>query len=99
MGVAVEIARGAEQRPKVLARARFAGFGVLLGFGRVEEKEDSRALAIKRIGLDTVVFVDRPHIKIAFENAVARLAVEGPNTLRLLSLAVREHDKRPGRAG
>src|SRR5205823_3760309 len=82
-----------------LAGARLAGFGVLLGFGGVEEKENARAFAVERIGLGAVVFVNWPHIKIAFENAVARLAEEGPNPLRLFSLAMGEHDEWPGRAG
>ena len=93
----VEFLPRGEDGPQVGAGLGFAGHGVFLGEVAVEEDQEAGALAVERLGLGAVVFVERPEDEVAGENGVGGVAVEGPDAVHVLALAACEGDERPGR--
>src|SRR6185295_9082318 len=78
--VAAEILPPREQRPGIAPQFFHAGLSVLFRYTDIEIKQDAGGLPVQWIGMDMLVIVKWPEIRIAFHAGVVRPAEQRPDT-------------------
>lgn len=96
--VAVPIVAVREKGPKIPSSPKGSHLGIPLRHVRVKKEQNTHTVAIQRIGMNAIVFVDRPEVPGAFEELVGRMTVEWPYATRVRGLTAAKNNERPGRA-
>ena len=95
--VSFPVAAPGVERPEIAATFGLSSLGVALGGVRVKVEKNAVAVAVHGVGVETVVFVNRPRVPTAFEKLVRGSAEERPDAIRARRFAAPENHERPRR--